>query len=451
MADRFVAFHAQFQSHFQRGTRSVFKAASHYLKGLIQAERKNMERMEEAVVGADDQQLQHMLTNSKWDHRAVLDQVAQEADRHLGGSTESCLLIDESGVAKKGKHSVGVARQWCGRLGKVDNCQVGVFAALGRGHLATLTDVRLFLPEAWVADGQRCKKAGIPDQEQVYRSKAQLGLAMVDHQRTLGVRFSWVGADGGYGKDPAFLRGLEDRKEVFVVDVHKDQRIYLEDPQPVIAQVGQTGRRGRKPKKLKTQLDSHRVDQWVSEQSASDWIQVEVRDSTQGQLKIHVLHKRVWLWDGKETQAHCWHLIVRREPNDETRLKYTLSNADESTPIQRLALMQAQRFWVERSLQDGKSECGLADYQARKWTAWHHHMALVMMAMLFMLEERIRQQDDHPLLSCSDIESLLRTFLPRRDLDRDEVIRQMEKRHKKRQASTDSCYWKQRESPPNPA
>ena len=105
--------------------------------------------------------------------------------------------------------------------------------------------------------------------------------------------------------------------------------------------------------------------------------------------------------------------------------------------------MQAQRFWIERSLQDGKSESGLADYQARKWRSWHHHMALVFMAMLFMLEERILQKDTLPLLSCSDIESLLRSFLPRRDVQQDEVLRQMEKRHRKRQAAIDSQYQKQ--------
>ena len=150
-----MAFHGRFSAHFQGQTRSVVTAAGQYLKGLMQAERKNMERMEEAVKDCDEQRLQHMLTDSAWDHRGVLDQVAKEADAQLGGSAESGLLIDESGFAKKGIHSVGVARQWCGRLGQVDNGQVGVFAALGQGHLAALTDVRLFVPEAWAGDEQR--------------------------------------------------------------------------------------------------------------------------------------------------------------------------------------------------------------------------------------------------------------------------------------------------------
>ena len=122
----------------------------------MQATRKNMERMEEHVVGADDQALQYMLTDAQWDSQAVMDQVAQEVNQLLGGDG-SCLLLDESGFEKKGEHSVGVARQWNGRLGKVDNCQVGVFAALGCGARASLIDYRLYLPESWSKDALRCK------------------------------------------------------------------------------------------------------------------------------------------------------------------------------------------------------------------------------------------------------------------------------------------------------
>ena len=168
-----------------------------------------------------------------------------------------------------------------------------------------------------------------------------------------------------------------------------------------------------------------------------------MRDSSKGRLRVEILHRRVWLWDGKEAQAHQWHLLVRREITAPETIHYTLSNVSAQTPPHRLAQMQAQRFWIERSLQDGKSESGLADYQARKWKSWHHHMALVMMAMLFMLEERILQKDNHPLLSCSDIESLLRAFLPRRDIERAEILRQMEKRHRRRQAAIDAQYQKQ--------
>jgi SRSO17 transposase len=406
----------------------------------MQATRKNMERMEEHVVGADDQALQYMLTDAQWDSKAVMDQVAQEVNQLLGGD-ESCLLLDESGFEKKGEHSVGVARQWNGRLGKVDNCQVGVFAALGCGTRVSLIDFRLYLPESWSKDALRCKKMGIPESFRAFKTKSELALEMVRHQRQQGIQFAWVGADGGYGKEPAFLRGLDDMDEIFVVDVHKDQLIYLEDPQPVIPQ--KKNKRGKKTSRYQAQTQSVRVDDWKKAQPEEAWQRYKLRDSTKGELVVEILHQRVWLWDKNGPNAHHWHLIVRRELNSPETCKYTLSNAPAETSTQQLAQMQGQRFWIERAFEDGKSESGMADYQARKWRSWHHHMALVSMAMLFMAEERELHRDEMPLLSCNDIEILLRTFLPRRDIDPDEVVRQMEKRHRRRQASIDNAFNKQ--------
>ena len=217
--------------------------------------------------------------------------------------------------------------------------------------------------------------------------------------------------------------------------------MYLEDPRPVVP-MSSPGR-GRQRTKLVAQSDRVRVDAWTKAQPATAWIRLTLRDCTKGELRVEVLHRRVWLWDGKEVQARHWHLIVRREIKARDEIKYSLSNALEHTSLQRLAQMQGQRYWVERSFQDGKSQAGLDHYQARGWKAWHHHMALVMMAMLFMLKQRIEHQNDLPLLSCADIETLLAHFLPRRDVGVEEVIRQMEVRHQTRQASINFAYAKQ--------
>lgn len=144
---------------------------------------------------------------------------------------------------------------------------------------------------------------------------------------------------------------------------------------------------------------------------------------------------------GQESpSANCWHLIVRREVNSPGTLKYSLSNAPEQTSPTKLALMQAQRFWIERAFQDAKSHIGMAQYQARKWQSWHRHMALVMMAMQFMLETRINHAECYPLLSCYDIQILLATTLPDRRDSQEEVLRQMQERHRMRQASIDSAH-----------
>jgi len=441
IGQRFLNFCERFGGHFRQRTRTVETAAQQYVRGLLQAETKNMERMEEVIPDADHQALQHMLSASAWSARAVLDQVAQDANRLLGGYEDSALLIDESGCPKKGTQSVGVARQWCGQLGKVENCQVGVFAALSRGSDVTLIDERLFLPEVWTTDAARCQAAGIPKAQRGFQRKTDLALAMITHARQQGIGFAWVGFDGFYGNDPAFLRALEDQGEIFVGDAHKDQRIYLEDPQPIIPPA--KAPRGRPPTALQAQAPALRVDRWVQQQPATAWQPVTLRDGTKGSLRVDILHQRVWLWDGEEAQARQWHLIVRREIDDPTEIKYSLSNAMADTPAPRLAFMQGQRYWVEHALRQGKQDVGLGDYQVRGWRGWHHHLALVMMAMLFLLEERQLHQQTRPLLSGRDIRALLNHFLPRRDTTLAEVLRQMEVRHRKRQAATDSAYRKQ--------
>jgi SRSO17 transposase len=441
MGHRFCEFGGRYEEHFERRTRSVFSQSQHYLQGLMQASRKNMERMEEVVPESDYQSLHHFLSESKWDARAVLDQVAADADRHLGGSADSCLLLDESAFAKKGKKSVGVARQWSGRMGKVDNCQVAVFACLARGVDSTLIDTRLYLPKEWIQDRDRCLAAGVPEDRVVLKSKADLAFEMVVHARRNGVRFAWVGIDAGYGKEPSFLRRLEQAGEIFVADVQKSQQIYCEDPAACLPET--TASRGKAQTSLQAQTVSQRVDEWMKAQPPENWQRVKVRPGSQGHLRVEALQARVWLWNGEEQTAPCWHLVATRELGSPETIKYVLSNAPAETSLLRLVQMQRQRFWIERCFEDGKSESGMADYQVRGWLAWHHHMALVMMAMLFMLEEKLLQKKSVPLLSCSDIEVLLSRFLPRRDVTVDEVVRQMKARHRARQASIDSAYRRQ--------
>jgi SRSO17 transposase len=382
-----------------------------------------------------------MLSESAWAERAVFDQVAQDGNRLLGDQADSSSIIDESGFPKKGRHSVGVGRQWCGQMGKVENCQVGVFAALGCGTNATLIDERLFLPEAWTQDPKRCQAAGIPATHRDFRRKRDLALEMIAHARRQGIGFAWVGFDGLYGSDPALLRALDDRGEAFMGDAHKDQRLYLDDPQPSVP--SPAAPRGRPPTRPSAQTPAIRADHWAAQQPAEAWQRVTLRQGTKGRLQVDILHQRVWLWDGDEPQARHWHLIVRREVETPTEIKYSLSNAPAATPAPRLAFMQGQRYWIERALQQGKQDVGLGDYQVRGWRGWHHHMALVMVAMLFTLEERLLHHQTRPLRSGTDIRALLNQLLPRRDTTVDEVIRQMERRHRKRQSATNSAYRRQ--------
>ena len=159
--------------------------------------------MTEVVVDSEYQSLQHFISHSPWNYRPVMNQVALDADRLFSGGFDVSLAIDETGIPKKGVKSVAVARQWCGNLGKIDNCQVGVASSLVHGSSATLIDCRLYVPKEWTDDSDRCDDAGIPD-DVVFKSKSQLALESVEHLRSLGIRFSWIGIDGGYARNLTF-------------------------------------------------------------------------------------------------------------------------------------------------------------------------------------------------------------------------------------------------------
>ena len=420
---------------FRLRTRDATPQALRYLSGLLQATRRNVQRMAEIVPDTDSQALHHFLAHSPWDARAVMDQVARDVDSLLGGDQDSCLLLDETCFPKKGKKSVGVARQWMGRQGKTDNCQVAVFAALARGRSASLIDAELYLPQVWVQDSERCTAAGVPCERQVLKTKPALALELVQRARRNGVRFSWIAADGGYGQNRALLRALDDAGETFVIDVHRNQRIFLEEP----SRAGQ-----ETPEGATAPAAPLCVEQWVAQQPAQAWQEVWVRHSSQGELRVEALQCPVWLLESGDTEARSWQLVVTREKGDPKAVKYSLSNAPTSLSLSKLAYMQRQRYWVERAFQEAKNEAGMDEYQARSWQAWYHHIALVMMALLFLLRERQLQKEALPLLSAGDIKVLLARVLPRRDQDPEEIIRQIQQRHQQRQSAIDSAYRRQR-------
>ena len=434
-----------YAEHFQSYRHDVSDKTRQYACGLMQGgSRKNIDRMAEVVPEAKSRNLQQFLTHSKWDYRGVMDHVACDVDKLLGNAKDACLLIDESGFAKQGKGSVGVSRQWLGRLGKVDNGQVAVFGALANGQFSVPIDARLYLPEEWTDAPERCKSAGVPEDQQSFRTKPELALEIVRYARENGLRFGWVGADAGYGKGPGFCSALDEMGESFIVDVHSDFHVYLKDPQPYLPE--KNNKRGRPFTKYQTDQKSIEVRDIVNALPAQRWKTLMLRKTTRGVLRVRACRLRVYVWDGASEKSQYWNLIATKTLGTNPDTKISLTNAPKHTTLKRLGWMQRQRGWVERAFEDAKSECGMADYQVRKWSAWHHHMALVMMAMLFMLSERIHHKDTYPLLSCADIEDLLARFLPRRDVTEEEVIFQLEQRHRQRQKAMDSHARRQKEN-----
>ncbi len=431
VGERFVGFVKNYSKHFKSHHHDISEKAHQYACGLMQGgSRKNMDRMAEVVPNSNSRNLQQFLTHSKWDSRAVIDDVASDTNELIGDNNLTGLIIDETSFKKQGKKSVGTARQWLGRFGKVDNGQVAVFGVLAKDALVTQVDARLYLSREWTDNPYRCEEAGIPEEFREFKTKDQLALDIVAHARKNRLRYGWVGADAGYGKGPCFCRTLDEMGESFIVDLHSDFRVYLQDPQPYIP--CNTSGPGRKPTKYRTDAENHKVSDVIAASGLADQPIIRLRETSRGPLAVRAVRVPVYIWEGESDTVFQWDLIATKTISKNPETKISISNLPSSFSLKGLAWRQRQRYWVERSFQDAKSECGMADYQVRKWSAWHHHMALVMMTMLFMLGEKIQVHNECPMLTCADIEDLLVHFLPRRDVTKTEVIRQLEFRHKMR-------------------
>ncbi len=425
----FYALLSSYYHHFSPRTRPLFhKRAQQYLSGLFHLDhRRNLEKIDECVDGSEYQSLHHFLSNSPWDAAAVCGQIARDVNDLLGGSQDSCLIIDPSGIPKKGQHSVGVGRQYCGNVGKVDNCQIGVFAALGRGRNACLINKRLYLPRDWTADHQRCEKAGIPEDRRAYKSRAQLAFELIDDADKQGLDYAWIGMDAEFGV-PWILSELDRKGKRFLVDIASTAYLYKKNPRLKYQPRRHTGT-GLSLKKKPVQASAIRESH-----GKRRWRRVEIRDSSKGLMVAEFLHKRVWFWD-RETEPRLWHLIIRRIPKEDGvgwNYKYSLSNAPLKTPTERLAYQQSQRFWVEQAIKDGKDSLGLDEYQVRKWKAWHHHVAMTMLAGLYVLKTRLSNKEALPMLSITDVREILLFFLPKKVKVFADIMTRVHQRHERR-------------------
>lgn len=417
-----------FEHHFIVRGHDVTQHARDYLSGLLGTQRrKNLERIEADVAQSNYQGMQQFVSDSPWDHRAVMRQVAEVAEAELGGREETALYVDETSFVKKGRASVGVQRQYCGRLGKLENCQVGVFLAVGCGSRVALSGFRLFLPQEWAADQARCAKAKVPEAERVHRTKTELALALVTEAIAQGSSHRWIGGDEIYGNNQAFTTALEDLGQIFLMDVASTTTVWTADPCPQVPPGESGGRPRTRLQASAADAKALSVKALVAQHFAQDARPLTIRATTQGSLQAPVWVRAVWVWDGRAAAARARWLVVRQEADGS--FKYSLSNAPAGTTWARLAYMQAQRFWIERGFQDAKSELGLAQYEVRGWPGWHHHVTLVCLALLFLVKERGLAATHTPLLSARDIVELLAIYLPRRPRDEAEVLRQLHQRH----------------------
>lgn len=349
-----------------------------YVAGLLSdVDRKNAEAI--AYRHDEDRQgLQAFLGTAPWDHRPLLFELARQVGEALGES-DGVIVFDPSAFAKKGRHSVGVARQWCGRLGKVDNCQVGVFMGYVSRREHALVDVRLYLPKEWAADRKRRKECGVP-KELRYQTRHELALQMLDEKGHL-LPHGWVAGDDEMGRPAWFRRALDDRGQKYLLAVPSNTTIRdLEAPAPPYSG------RGRMPKRRFEQ-----VRKWCQSLAADAWTRIEVRDGEKGPLTVEIAKRRVVARIDRNVGPEEM-LVVTRTIDEEGAVKYDyyLSNAPAETPLKEFARVTKAAHRIEECIRRGKSEAGMADYQVRTWAGWHHHVTLSMIATWFLAQESRR-------------------------------------------------------------
>jgi SRSO17 transposase len=324
--------------------------------------------------------LQRFVGAGDWDDEAVMAELRGHVRDELA-DPNGVLVLDPSAFPKKGQASCGVQRQWCGRLGKTDNCQVGVFLAYASAKGQVLVDRRLYLPKRWAKDPQRRKQCHVPKQVK-YQAKWQIGLDLIKRSRDLP--HAWVTGDDEFGRVAEFRAALRKGGHHYVLDVPCNTLVRdLDEP------VRRRGRRGpRKP-------PFRRVDAWLARQPADRWQEVAIRGGAKGPLQAQVLRARVQTrTKGRVGPEEC--LVVIRTREAEPRTSYTLSDAAASVATVEIVRTHAQRHRVEETLQAGKGEVGLGHYEVRSWTGWHHHMTLCLVALLFLVLEKKRLGGKNP-------------------------------------------------------
>jgi SRSO17 transposase len=431
----FDAFHENYSPFFFNHTKSVATSALDYLQGqLFTKQEMNMTQFVREVPDSDYEAMQHFISDSPWDDKAIISKLKKDVLTLLGDCKDGALIIDESGIEKQGKMSVGVARQYCGRLGKVENCQVGVYLAYANSEHTSLIDYRLYLPESWIDDTQRRQKCGVP-LDVSFQTKAQLALEMI--RASLDVPFSWVCMDCHYGEQPWLLKELDSLGLCYMAEIPSDTRIFPTFPKTEIPQ--RKGHRGRHPtteKLVEGEALPIPVRHFALSLDESQWTTLSVRKTERGWLIADFAAVRVWHSVDNLPKQEVW--LVMRRPIGGGDIRFAFSNAEANTSLKRLAVMKCRRYWVERALEDAKGEAGLDQYQVRGWTGWHHHMTMTLLAMLFLLQLTLNFREKAPMLTLQDAREILEEFLPRKSYSPSEFIKVLQQKHQARLSARQS-------------
>ena len=392
--DSFQKFHAFFAPSF--GRKQWREHSRNYLQALlVQArDRRNAENLSESV-GISARAMQRFLTEARWDGDAVVGRLQEYLAPRLG-HPEAVWVLDGSDFPKQGRKSAGVARQYCGRLGKVANCQAGMFLAYVSPLGRALVDKRLYLPESWTSGQERCVAAGVPTERQSYHSKTELALELLETAMALGhLKAGWVAGDGAFGMSPSFREDLAALGMRYVLDVPGNTAVWpleLAWTSPGYQGCG----RPRKPRLREGQRRT--MEQRGDELPEEAWREITVAQGSQGPRVYRFSAQRVRPTSRGKHGEIQWAIYRRNLDGSEPR-NY-LSNAPEDTALEILACVGSSRWRIETEFETEKGEVGLDEYEARSWAGWHHHIAMCLLGGAFLLGLQQDWEDkdaaDHP-------------------------------------------------------
>jgi SRSO17 transposase len=367
------------------------KWAPLYMRGLVApGERKSIEPIVARIAPGEVEQIHHFVAVSRWATEPIEEVLLERADSLVGGD-DAHLIVDDTAVPKKGEHSVGVAHQYCGALGKQANCQCLVSVTLARGEVPVPVALRLHLPESWASDAARRKKAYVPDAI-IYRPKWQIALEEVGQIQRAGVRFGDVLADAGYGCASEFRHGLTALGLRWAVGVQSSQLVY--SPRVRVRPPKRASSTGRPPLHGKPTEVRRTVDEVVAELGPKAFRTVTWRAGTKGPLRGRFVAIRVRPADGTD----IGHRV--RLPSDEVWLvaeartnetKYYLCNYSANVSLKQLAAVIKARWSCEQGHQQMKEELGLDHFEGRSWHGLHHHAVLTMVAFAFLQHLRCHE------------------------------------------------------------
>ena len=383
-------FHEQFADCFQRS-----ESREHFFKYMAgqfsPLERKSIEPIALAVKGGNVRAMQRFVSDAPWDDNKMIAKYRNLVNDDLG-SPDGALIFDESGFIKKGQDSIGVARQYCGTAGKVDNCQVGVFAAYVSEQGYALVDKRLFIPQKWFTDDyfQRRIKCKLPA-DTVFRTKPQLAVETLDAVVKENVLpFKYVLADCLYGVSPEFIEAVEALPDkTYFVSVPKDTLCWLKRPMAITKQYLWGGKTRTKTVLVDPDSKPISVDELAENINDYFWYRRKVSEGTKGPIVYEYTRRRIILSAAGLPQKTVW-LLIRRTLADEPQYSFFISNASTSTRLKTLVWLSGLRWAIEQSFEETKSELGMDQYEVRKFPGWHHHMLTCMLAHFFLWHLKIR-------------------------------------------------------------